>query len=147
MSPLSWIALVLIGAAGPPPGSGCEIATEVRVLELGGLDWRSTVDSKLDLVARQGGAAIWTGRREVLPELMKVVQKDRSAQCYQAPKVTSRSDDSCVVTTKNPRPHRRSHDRRRALSVLAKQSARTAMPAAPLPMLCTLVAEPFDNPA
>jgi hypothetical protein len=52
-----------------------------------------------------------------------------------------------MVTTKNPRPHRRSHDRRRALSVLAKQSARTAMPAAPLPMLCTLVAEPFDNPA
>jgi bifunctional non-homologous end joining protein LigD len=51
-----------------------------------------------------------------------------------------------MVTTKNLRARRRCHDGRRALSALAKQFAPTSIPAAPLPMLCTLVAEPFNNP-
>jgi bifunctional non-homologous end joining protein LigD len=51
-----------------------------------------------------------------------------------------------MLTTKNLRPHRRSQDGRRALSGLAKQLAPAAMSEAPLPMLCTLVAQPFDNP-
>src|SRR5438552_9523482 len=51
-----------------------------------------------------------------------------------------------MVTTKNLRP-RRSQADHRGLSGLAKRLAPAAMPTAPLPMLCTLVAEPFDNPA
>src|SRR5690349_21071101 len=37
--------------------------------------------------------------------------------------------------------------RRDGFSGLAERLAPTAMPTAPVPMLCTLVAEPFDNPA
>src|SRR5438270_7704025 len=50
-------------------------------------------------------------------------------------------------TAKHLRPRRRSPADHRGLSGLAKRLAPAAMPTAPLPMLCTLVAEPFDNPA
>ena len=52
-----------------------------------------------------------------------------------------------MVTTKDLGPQRRSQADHRGLSGLAMQLAPAAMPTAPLPMLCTLVAEPFDNPA
>ncbi len=47
-------------------------------------------------------------------------------------------------TMSRRRPHRAGHA---TLSGLAERLKPTAMPAAPRPMLCTLVAEPFDNPA
>src|SRR5919204_4356282 len=51
-----------------------------------------------------------------------------------------------IATKKRSRGRRRPADHRE-LSGLAKQLAPTVMPPAPLPMLCTLVAELFDNPA
>src|SRR5262245_4711281 len=48
-----------------------------------------------------------------------------------------------TMATKN---RRRPADHRE-LSGLAQQLAPTVMPRAPLPMLCTLVVEPFNNPA
>src|SRR5437899_12947753 len=52
-----------------------------------------------------------------------------------------------MIATKKMRPRRRSQADHRESSGLLKQLTATAMPSAPLPMLCTLVAEPFDNPA
>src|SRR5919198_3156784 len=52
-----------------------------------------------------------------------------------------------MIATKNRSRGRRRPADHRELSALAKQFAPTVMPPAPLPMLCTLVANPFDNPA
>src|SRR6266404_9031774 len=52
-----------------------------------------------------------------------------------------------MIATKKLRPRQRSQAVHRESSGLLKQLTATAMPSAPLPMLCTLVAEPFDNPA
>src|SRR6516225_7865760 len=51
-----------------------------------------------------------------------------------------------MIATKKLPTRRRSQSHHRELSALAKHLAPTPMPAAPAPMLCTLVAEPFDNP-
>ncbi len=53
MSPsLSLVALALLGAAGPPP-AGNTIQTEIRLLDLNGVSWRTAVQAQLDLVARR----------------------------------------------------------------------------------------------
>src|SRR5438876_9447335 len=57
----------------------------------------------------------------------------------------SAAEVASMITTKKKRSSHRS--RSDHVSELMKQLAPVAMPPAPLPMLCTLVAEPFDNAA
>src|SRR2546421_7189260 len=52
-----------------------------------------------------------------------------------------------MIATKKRASRRGGHADRREPSALLTRLAPAAMPAAPVPMLCTLVAEPFDNPA
>src|SRR5437763_13145531 len=52
-----------------------------------------------------------------------------------------------MIATKKRASRRGGHAHRREPSALLTRLAPAAMPAAPVPMLCTLVAEPFDNPA
>jgi bifunctional non-homologous end joining protein LigD len=52
-----------------------------------------------------------------------------------------------MVAAKHSSRRPRGQTGQRELSGLAKQLVPSVMPLAPLPMLCTLVAEPFDNPA
>src|SRR5438874_8959996 len=52
-----------------------------------------------------------------------------------------------MIATKKRASWRGGRADRREPSALLTRLAPAAMPAAPVPMLCTLVAEPFDNPA
>src|SRR5438876_9460864 len=52
-----------------------------------------------------------------------------------------------MIATKSRRSGHHSQTNPRDSAAALKQLAPAAMPTAPLPMLCTLAAEPFDNPA
>src|SRR5438876_3858264 len=52
-----------------------------------------------------------------------------------------------MIATKSRRSGHHSQTNPRDSAAALKQLAPSAMPSAPLPMLATLVAEPFDNPA
>src|SRR4051812_44066939 len=66
---LGLIALSLPGAAAPPDEAAPEITYEVRVLKMSGLEWRGAFFSRLQQVATQGGATVWTASRETSRQL------------------------------------------------------------------------------
>jgi hypothetical protein len=78
------LATSLFGAGGPEGPEGPMIVYELKVLEMNGLGWRSSVYSQLQPVARQGGAAVWTAPRDAANLLA-----EKAGRVISAPKVTS----------------------------------------------------------
>jgi hypothetical protein len=83
---LGLIALSLLGAEGPPNRDAPEIAYNVRVLNMNGLEWRGALFSQLRPVACRGGSTVWTTSRETAQKLA-----DRDPKGLTAPRVTTAS--------------------------------------------------------
>lgn len=94
MSYAGLLAAAWLSAAGSGPAAGGPIQTEVRIVEMKGLDWRSASQTKLDLVTTQGGATIWTCSREVAETILKGADL-----VIQAPKITSDAGSVGVIRT------------------------------------------------
>jgi hypothetical protein len=84
---LGLFALSLLGAEGPQSTREApDITYEIRVLKMSGLDWRGAYFSRLQPVASQGGATVWTVSSGTAHEL---AEKDPTA--VRAPRVTAAS--------------------------------------------------------
>ena len=72
----------LLGADGSPKRQAPDISYEVRVLKINGLDWRGEFFSRLQPIASQSGATVWTTDRETADTL-----SERDPNGVKAPKV------------------------------------------------------------
>jgi hypothetical protein len=66
---LGLLALLLVGQECPLNREAPDITYDVRVLTLPNLEWRGTYFERLQRVATQGGAAVWTASRATAEEL------------------------------------------------------------------------------
>ena len=65
------ISLALLGAGGPVAPDAPPLVSQVQILEMRGLDWRSQTREARQRIARQGPATIWVAGREVVPGLVQ----------------------------------------------------------------------------
>jgi hypothetical protein len=80
------LGALLVGAEGvPKPAS--PIRYQVRVYEMEGLDWRGSLYARLQPVARQGSATIWTASRDLGKPLAEC-----AARLVIAPQILGQSD-------------------------------------------------------
>lgn len=84
------IALALMGADAPPPDA--PVATEVRIAEMKGTAWRGQLHARLNLVAQQHGATIWTADRETVAALTAL-----ASTVTETPKVVSEPMTEAVI--------------------------------------------------
>ena len=96
------IATLLGADAKPTPAPETpEITYKFKVLDMEGLDWRSSLSSKLQPINRLGGATVWSAPGDVVPTLVRKADK-----VLAAPKVTSFSEApahfNCTKTATNP---------------------------------------------
>jgi hypothetical protein len=98
MTPVVF-ALAALGA-GPEglPEPVPMVATQVRVLEMKDLSWRTAAHAKLTPVARRDGATVWTAPAGALPGLAK-----DALNLVEAPKVTAVAGQSAQIQTKQVR--------------------------------------------
>ena len=92
----SLVALALWGAgpAQPAVAVDFDIACEVQMMTVEGLDWRNSAYSQLKPAARQGSATIWTADRSLKPILER-----RGVKSTKAPKVTTTADAVATVNS------------------------------------------------
>ena len=78
------LAASLIGADGPRAVERPMLTYQVKVLQMDGLGWRTSLQSQLQPVARQGAATVWTASKETASAVA-----EKAAKLISAPKVTS----------------------------------------------------------
>lgn len=83
-------------ASAPPPPAPAEISYRVRILDMKGLDWRSSFYHRMQPAAQQGAASIWTMDSAHLGELLQAAEN-----VVQAPKVKAASGTSAVLWSQN----------------------------------------------
>jgi hypothetical protein len=85
---LGLFILSLVGAEGPRNCGAPDITYvtyDVRVIKINGLEWRGTFLDRLQPVARQGSATVWTAGRETAARLAELDPDARRAQRFSAP--------------------------------------------------------------
>jgi hypothetical protein len=98
MTPVVFALTALGAGAEGSPEPVPMVATQVRVLEMKDLSWRTAAHAKLTPVARRDGATVWTAPADVLPLIVK-----DALNIVQAPKVTSIAGQVAQVQTKQVR--------------------------------------------
>jgi outer membrane protein TolC len=103
---LGLLVLACVGGddSGPSPPTVCRVASaplaepapaedaityDVLFVEIGGLKWRSALHHKLQPVARQGTATIWTADKQALADLSTYHQGDTQCKVVRVPKITA----------------------------------------------------------
>jgi hypothetical protein len=78
---LGLFILSLVGAEGPRSGGAPEIAYNVRVIKIDGLDWRRTYFDRLHPVSTQAGGSVWTASHETADSLVQLDPFMTKAPC------------------------------------------------------------------
>ena len=118
---LGLLAAALFGADAPATPPSPEIQYEIKVVVMEGLDWRSSMQHKLQYVAKQGDATIWTVPSGVVASLLK-----QSSHTIAAPKITANSQVPAHFSM--DLGHVRQRTMTRTLDFPINQTAYTAKP-------------------
>jgi hypothetical protein len=89
------LAVSMAGADAPSPTA---LTYQVRVVEMNGLGWRGAVYPQLQPVTRQGGAAVWTAPRAVVPVLL-----NQGGRVLTDPKVTALPNTPAHLSSRSSR--------------------------------------------
>ncbi|MCA1684498.1 MAG: hypothetical protein LC745_00630, partial [Planctomycetia bacterium] len=75
---VALLAASLLGADRPRGAETPAIAYQLKIVEMNGLGWRSSLYSQLQPVARQGSATVWTATRETANRLADRALADKA---------------------------------------------------------------------
>ncbi|GAC1474572.1 MAG: hypothetical protein NVSMB9_25190 [Isosphaeraceae bacterium] len=89
---IGLIAASVLGAEGTKSSDNAMITYQVRLLEMNGLEWRTSVYSQLQPVARQGTATVWTAPRSLASTLT-----EKAARVLAVPQVTAYSQARATI--------------------------------------------------
>jgi len=95
---LSLFVVALLGAEPSPNPGTPPIQYRVKLVEMDGLNWRESLYTRLQPVARQGTCAIWTADREVTKALV-----DRASRVLMSPQVLAEPEAVAAYSQRTTR--------------------------------------------